>query len=75
MAYSLPCVGGEMLKHALPNACLGPGTEMAVSVIPAAESVRQIPPWNAGSISMEHGTACHHAIYTAHRSASKADRL
>ena len=45
---------GEMLKYPLPHPAFGPTTEPQMDLCPVTEPLRQIAPWHAGTITVEH---------------------
>lgn len=48
-------IGRQQLENALENPALRPPAEALVDNLPIAETLRQITPWNAGSISVQNG--------------------
>jgi len=46
-------VGGQVLKHPLPDRLLGPAAEAPVGVLPIAEALRQVTPRSSGAVSVE----------------------
>jgi hypothetical protein len=47
-------IGGQMLEDLLPHPAFGPTAEPAMGVLPIAPSLRQIAPWGAGAVAVEH---------------------
>jgi hypothetical protein len=47
-------VGGEMVEDLLPDPALGPAAEPTMGILPIAEALRQIAPWDAGAVTIEH---------------------
>ena len=45
----------QSLEDTLENAALTPPSEARVGILPIAEALRKIAPWNAGAIAVEHG--------------------
>jgi hypothetical protein len=48
-------IRGEMFEDPLPDAGLRPATEAAMRVVPVSETCWQIPPGNAGSVTINDG--------------------
>jgi hypothetical protein len=53
IAYSLSA-SGEMVEDLLPDPALGPAAEPTMGILPIAEALRQIAPWDAGAVTIEH---------------------
>jgi len=47
-------VGGEMFEDLLPDPALGPAAEPTMGILPITEALRQIAPWDAGAVTIEH---------------------
>jgi hypothetical protein len=47
-------IGSQMLKDPLPDAGFRPTAEPGVYLLPITEALRQVAPWNAGTITIEH---------------------
>jgi len=47
-------VAGQMIQNTLENSALAPPAEALVRALPGAKMRRQIPPWNACPIAVEH---------------------
>jgi hypothetical protein len=43
-----------MLEDLLPDPGFGPPTEPVMGILPVAEALRQIAPWDAGPVAIEH---------------------
>ena len=48
-------VGCQKFEHRAPHAALGPSAKARVNRLPIAEALRQVAPWNAGAIAVDHG--------------------
>ena len=47
-------IGGQSLKQSLPNTALGPPAKAGVNILPRTKSFRQIAPWYARPVTIEH---------------------
>src|SRR5690348_81776 len=48
-------VGSQVFKQAQPHALLGRAAEAPMSLLPVAESLRQVAPGNSGAVSVKDG--------------------
>jgi hypothetical protein len=48
-------IARQLLENALENPALRPPTKALMDDLPIAETLREIAPWNAGSISVQDG--------------------
>ena len=48
-------VGRQKLERPAPHTALGPSAEARVNRLPIAESLRQVAPWDARAIVVNHG--------------------
>lgn len=55
MAYSLSASAARSLNIRRHTPLLGPSAEPGVNRLPTAEALRQVAPWNAGAIAVDHG--------------------
>ena len=47
-------ISREMQEDLLPDTGFGPSAEALMHVLPITEALRQIAPWDAGAIAIEH---------------------